>query len=151
MRDWVEFWATGFYLGRSPKAPGTVGTLAGFPFVYGFYFLGPKAYLAGSVLFAMFAIWIAEQASRHRAQPDSRDIVIDEMAGLLFCFMGLSLDFPRIIAGFLVFRFFDALKPPPISYLDRRLKGGFGIVVDDLAAGLLTNLLLRLAADHMLI
>ena len=74
---------------------------------------------------------------------DRQEIVIDEVAGFLITMAMIPLTWQTWVAGFLLFRFFDAVKPWPISVLDKKVKGGLGVVVDDVAAGLAANLILQ--------
>ncbi|MGD2272190.1 MAG: phosphatidylglycerophosphatase A, partial [Desulfobacterales bacterium] len=71
-------------------------------------------------------------------------IVIDEIAGMMIVLVGVPLDWSTVVGGFIIFRLLDIIKPFPIRILERRFSGGFGIVVDDVAAGIMANLALRL-------
>ncbi len=77
-------------------------------------------------------------------QKDPGCIVIDEIAGIMIAFLGMPFNAFSIAAGFVTFRFFDILKPFPIRYMERRLAGGVGVVMDDLMAGVYSNIALRL-------
>lgn len=127
--------STGLGLGYSPYMPGTVGTLLGLPFV----FLWPSniwIILAITILGLIFA----HQGEKYLGH-DNPKIVIDEVAGYIIGMYGMG--FGWALPAFVFFRFFDIVKPQPIKGL-QKLPGGVGIMVDDLAAGLLTNIALRL-------
>ncbi len=140
---WVLFIATGCGAGKVPVAPGTLGTLPGLLlawWVTGWH-VGWQAFFVFG--FCLLAIWVAGQAAAILGAKDPGAIVIDEIAGMLVACIGLSLTLTNGIILFILFRLFDILKPFPVGWLDRRLDGGLGIVADDLAAGLLANLIFR--------
>ena len=136
--------ATGFFAGYIPFAPGTFGSIVGLLLC----FLLSKTKLSVAILFILififFAIWISNRAEKILKQNDPGCIVIDEIAGIMLTFLGLPFNIISVAAGFLTFRFFDILKPFPIRYMEKRFTGGTGIVLDDLAAGIFSNLVLRL-------
>ncbi|MDL1981537.1 MAG: phosphatidylglycerophosphatase A [Deltaproteobacteria bacterium] len=136
--------ATGCFTGYIPFAPGTFGSIVGIPLC----FLLSKTKLSVAILFILififFAIWIANKAEKVLKQKDPGCIVIDEIAGIMIALLGLPFNTISVAAGFVTFRFFDILKPFPIRYIERRLAGGTGIVMDDLAAGVYSNIVLRL-------
>ena len=138
----IKFLATGCYIGLIPKAPGTFGTLLGIPLSYLFLLLGEYGYYIATLLFISLSIVIAELYDRTLKEHDHQTIVIDEVAGYLVAFASLPFQMFWVVLAFLVFRFFDAVKPFPINRLDR-IKGGLGIVLDDLGAGLITNIILQ--------
>ena len=139
----IKFLATGCYLGFIPKAPGTFGALLGIPLSYLFLSFGTYSYLLTTLLFIMAAIIISELHNRTLKEHDSPTIVIDEVAGYLVAFTFLPFQIFWIILAFLLFRFFDAVKPFPINRLDR-IPGGLGIVLDDIGAGIITNIILQI-------
>ena len=136
--------ATGCFAGYIPFAPGTFGSIVGLPLC----FLLSKAKLSVAILFILififFSIWIANSAEIILKQNDPGCIVIDEIAGIMVTFLGLPFNTISAIAGFIIFRIIDILKPFPIRYIERRFAGGAGIVMDDLAAGVCSNIMLRL-------
>ena len=138
----IKFLATGCYLGLIPKAPGTFGTLLGILLSYLFLSLGEYGYYIATLLFIFLSIVIAELYDRTLKEHDHQTIVIDEVAGYLVAFIGLPFQIFWIVLAFLLFRFFDVLKPFPINRLDR-IRGGLGIVLDDLGAGFITNIILQ--------
>lgn len=139
----ILFLATGFYVGYIPFAPGTFGSLVGLPFCLLFGLTGTKGALFLTLLFICFAIGIAHQAEKYLQKKDPGLIVIDEMAGILVTFLAIPFNAETAVLGFYIFRIFDIAKPPPIRYLEKHLPGGAGIVLDDVAAGIFANLILR--------
>ncbi len=144
----VAFFATAGFVGRLPKAPGTFGTLVAVPIALALSLVGPTFYLIATSVLIGFAIWISELHERNVGSHDSKEIVIDEVVGFLVAFTWLPLTLTSLVASFVLFRFFDIVKPYPISVLDRRVRGGLGVVVDDLAAGLATSFLLQIVASQ---
>ena len=140
---WIEFFATMGYTGKSPFAPGTIGTLLSIPIWWALTLLGPLGYIVSTLLFCILAIFISQHHETHLGRHDSSEIVIDEVAGLLVTMALLPVTWKTAILGFLLFRILDIVKPFPISLLDKKVQGGFGVVIDDLAAGLLANMILQ--------
>ena len=139
----VFFLATGGYVGRVPVAPGTFGSLAALPLSLLLAQMHPGRSGCVVILFILLAIGISQAAERLLARKDPGCIVIDEMAGILVTFWGLPFSPLWALSGFVVFRVLDILKPWPIRQLEQRIAGGAGVVADDVAAGILGNLLLR--------
>jgi phosphatidylglycerophosphatase A len=128
-----------------PFAPGTLGTLAGVLIAWALdKGLGhaPVAYGFAVVAIAWVAVASAELAARDVDIADPSFVVIDEIAGFVVTVAYLPATLPVLAAGFLVFRAFDITKPMPVAVFER-LPGGLGIVADDIAAGLLSHVLLR--------
>ena len=126
--------ATWFGLGFSPIAPGTVGTLAALPLYFALRGFGPLAVLAAAFLLTLAGVWAAGIVSEHTGTDDPQIVVVDEVAGVL-----VALAFaPRTVAGVAIavvaFRIFDMTKPFPAGAAER-LPGGWGIVIDDVVAG----------------
>jgi phosphatidylglycerophosphatase A len=115
-------------------APGTFGTLGAVPLYLALSRLGPDAYAAFTLGFAALAMIAAERAGRYWGLADASQIVVDEVAGFLLTLVFVPFSWRAVAAGFVLFRLFDVLKPWPASALDR-VKNGFGVVMDDLAAG----------------
>jgi phosphatidylglycerophosphatase A len=129
--------ATVLGAGRSPVAPGTVGTAAAVPLAYAAADLATAAYLALCVAVTLLGIWAADRTDRALATHDSGTIVIDEVAGYLVTMAWVDRSEPLLLlAGFLVFRVADVVKPPPGRVFDRGWRGGAGVVLDDVVAGL---------------
>lgn len=136
-----------FGCGLSPKAPGTVGTLGAIPLFWAFVQLGDMEYMAAVLAFTVLTIVVAhffEMESEH----DSPTFVMDEVAGFLVTMTWVPFSPLGIVAGFVAFRFFDILKPFPISWVDRRIPGAVGTVADDLVAGIFANIVLQLALQN---
>lgn len=140
----VKILATWGGVGNSPIAPGTMGSLAALPFCYLLSFLGNGATVAVLIIFSALSVWICHQAQKLFDRKDPGCIVIDEVAGQLVTLAGIPLTGVTALIGFFLFRILDIMKPPPIGWADRQLPGGLGITADDLAAGLIANLMLRM-------
>lgn len=141
----ILFLATGFYIGTIPFAPGTLGSFIGLPFCFFLSRLNILVSLFWSIAFIGLAIWISSAAEKILSEEDPGQIVIDEIAGLIVTFMGLPFDLKTAIAGFMIFRALDIWKPFPIRMLEKKVRGGTGVVLDDVLAGIYSNLILRLA------
>lgn len=141
----LKLLATWFGCGYAPKAPGTAGTLGAIPLVYLFSSFSELKYLSVTICFAGFSILVAHLYETIIA-PDTHDaseLVIDEVAGFLVTMALVPFTVKWVIAGFVIFRIFDMLKPFPISYIDKKVLGGVGAVADDLLAGILSNIVLQ--------
>lgn len=133
--------ATGVYVGYLPPAPGTLGSLLGLLLLWP---LKPGTVQVMVTLFLIgVGIVVADQAARVIGGQDPPAIVIDEIAGIAVATLLLPPQVPERVVAFVIFRVFDVIKPFPARQAER-LPGGFGIVGDDLIAGLYTNLLVRL-------
>ena len=131
----IHFLALGFGSGLVPKAPGTFGTLAAVPLVVLMSSIS-NVYLAVIILLmSVFGIYICGKAAADAGIHDHGAIVWDEIVGLLITMFMMPISWQSILTGFILFRFFDILKPWPISYLDKNCHGGFGIMIDDIVAG----------------
>lgn len=135
--------ATLGFIGYLPKAPGTFGTLAAAIF-YGI--LKPSLPVSIVILIAVIIIGAiaADQTEKLLGEKDSGHIVIDEFAGYAVSIIFLPATLSWHIAAFILFRFFDILKPPPIRKIERAFPGGIGVVADDLMAGIYVNMILQL-------
>ena len=131
--------ATFFFVGYAPVAPGTVATIPAVGLALGLSRLGTAAFLSTTLVLSVVGIWAAGVYERESGLSDPRAIVIDEVAGYLVAVALLPMTWPIVVVSFFAFRAFDIFKPPPI----RRIEGGAGVVIDDLVAGLYTNLLVR--------
>ncbi len=141
----IQFLAFGFGSGLAPKAPGTFGTLAAVP-IYWFIADWSAGWYAAFVIgTALLGIWICGAASRQLGVHDHGGIVWDEFVGYWITMWAIPVDWVWILAGFLVFRFYDVVKPWPIRALDRQVGGGFGIMVDDILAGVMACVTLHIA------
>jgi phosphatidylglycerophosphatase A len=138
-----EILVTWFGSGRLPWAPGTWGSLAALPFAWLIVFYGGLGALviASLVVFGV-GCWAADMAVRETHAKDPGWIVIDEVVGQWLTLLAAPLDPLFYAAGFLLFRLFDIWKPWPIGLADRRLGGGFGIMVDDVLAAVYAAIVL---------
>lgn len=116
--------------------PGTFGTLAGIPLFLGLSQLPGWAYMAGTLAATLVGVYLAGRAEAIYGHQDDRRIVIDEIVGYLVTMAGISPTLVSVFAGFFIFRFFDIVKPWPARSIDRRVPGGWGVVLDDVFAGL---------------
>ncbi|MFC3094774.1 phosphatidylglycerophosphatase A [Alteromonas sediminis] len=133
----MHFLAVGFGSGLAVKMPGTFGTLAALPLVWVASLFPDEIFIALTVLVCLAGIKICDQTAKDLGVHDHSAIVWDEFAGLFITFLLVPFNPSTAIVGFLLFRFFDIVKPWPISLLDKKVKGGFGIMVDDIAAGVM--------------
>lgn len=140
----ILFFATGAYLGYMPFAPGTFGTLWGLPLAWALTFASPSMALIILLGVIIAAIWVSDKTQAILNLHDPGLIVIDEVVGMAVALWGLEWNLKTVVIGFLLFRLVDIIKPPPIRQLDNSVKGGLGVVLDDVAAGVAVNLLLRL-------
>ena len=140
----VLFLATGFFIGTVPFAPGTFGSIIGLPMCFLISRLDILIAVICTILFILFAIWMAAVAEKVLKKKDAGEIVIDEIAGLIVTFIGIPFTLKTVIVGFIIFRAFDILKPFPIRTLEERVAGGGGVVLDDVMAGIYSNIILRL-------
>jgi phosphatidylglycerophosphatase A len=144
-RNWTWWFATVGGIGLVPVAPGTAGSAVGLAAVWGLErWMGGWGLAAALILFIPAGIAAAGEVAAGLKQVDPSVIVIDEVCGMLMALAALPLTALTASAGFLLFRGFDILKPFPICWVERRLPGGWGIMADDLLAGLATNVCLRL-------
>jgi phosphatidylglycerophosphatase A len=140
--------ATFFKVGFVKKAPGTFGTLATIPLVLALSYLGPLFYMGFIVFLFPVALWAAETYQAELGQHDSQEIVIDEVLGFLITMTWLPMTWQAMLIGFLLFRLLDILKPFPIGYLDKKIQGGLGVIVDDVAAGIIASIAMQLLYNH---
>jgi len=134
-KDPVLFLAFGFGSGLLPRAPGTAGTAAAIPLYLWLSQYPLTIYLALVCVLVITGVWICQQASARLGVHDHPGIVWDEVAGFLVSMIPAFPSWIWLPAGFILFRLFDIWKPWPISWADRELKGGLGIMLDDLLAG----------------
>jgi phosphatidylglycerophosphatase A len=147
LKNPLHFLAFGFGSGLAPKAPGTFGTLAAIPLAVLLSFYCPlPIYIGLCVLFSVVGVWICGHTANDMQVHDDSSIVWDEVVGMMITMVAVPLSWQTILAGFILFRLFDIIKPWPISYLDKHVHGGFGIMADDVLAGIFS-----LACLHFLI
>ncbi len=142
----AHFFAFGFGTGLSRYAPGTVGSILGIPL----YLLLPTQslpiYLLIVLALFLFGIWCCEVSTRYLGVHDHGGIVWDEVVGMLIALIAVPASFLYLVLGFLLFRLFDIWKPWPIGWVDKRVHGGLGIMLDDILAGAMACVALQLVA-----
>ncbi|PHS73808.1 MAG: phosphatidylglycerophosphatase A [Cycloclasticus sp.] len=133
----IHMLAFGFGSGLAKKAPGTMGTLAAMPIYYclSMYFI--SNYLQVLLVVVISGIWICGKAADDIGVHDHGGIVWDEIAGYLLTMYWVPFSGLNMLFGFVLFRLFDILKPWPINWADKQVSGGFGIMLDDLIAGIM--------------
>ncbi|MCG8427641.1 MAG: phosphatidylglycerophosphatase A [Chromatiales bacterium] len=134
-KDPVHLLAFGLGSGAAPKAPGTFGTLAAIPLYLLVSDLSPGFYVLLLALMFVMGIWLCQRTSDDLGVHDHGGIVWDEWVGFLLTMFNAPAGWLWIVIGFLLFRLFDILKPWPINWLDRKVSGGLGIMLDDILAG----------------
>ncbi len=145
-RNPIHFIAFGFGVGVIPVAPGTFGTLAAIPLYMLMMNLPLIWYITLTVLFIIGAIVVCDIASKDLGVHDHPGMVSDEIVGYLLTMLGAPIGLFWIIVGFLLFRLFDIWKPWPIRWIDRKVTGGLGIVLDDLLAAIYALVILQVLA-----
>ncbi len=144
----ILFVAQGAWSGKSPVAPGTAGTVVGVLLYLLLKGLPLGWYLLACVLVTVLGIWAAGEAEKLIGKKDAPPIVIDEIAGYLISMALIPYGWGFIIAGFFLFRLFDIVKPWPFRQL-QDLHGGLGVMIDDVGAGVYTNIVLHAAGYIM--
>lgn len=143
IKDPVLFLAFGFGSGLAKKMPGTLGTVAAIPVYLLLIQMPDWLYLVITLISIIAGIAICDQAAKKLQVHDYGGIVWDEIAGLLVTMCWLPFSWQTLLAGFALFRLFDIVKPWPIRWLDQHVEGGFGIMLDDVVAGILAALVLH--------
>jgi phosphatidylglycerophosphatase A len=144
MRRFILFLSSNAGLGYFPVAPGTAGTLAGIPAFLLLANLPAPLYAVTWSGLLFLAFWTAGEAGKIYGVVDDGRIVIDELVGYLVTVAVLPFSWTAALLGFLFFRLFDIAKPPPASWFDRKMKNGYGVVLDDVMAGLYAAAALRI-------
>ena len=137
--------AFGFGSGAAPKAPGTFGTIAAIPLYLVISQLTHWYYLAVVLVMAGFGVWLCDRVARELRVHDHPGIVWDEWVGFLITMWLAPVGWGWLLLGFVLFRFFDIVKPWPINLLDSNVQGGWGIMLDDIVAGIYAFALIQLA------
>jgi len=138
----IIFIAEGGYAGKSPFAPGTAGTVVGVLLYLLIRDLHPAAYLVICVFVTLLGTWAAGHAEEILGKKDASPIVIDEIAGYLVSMFLVPQGWLFVIAGFFLFRLFDIIKPYPLMRI-QDLHGGWGVMLDDIGAGIYSNIVLQ--------
>jgi phosphatidylglycerophosphatase A len=148
IRNFLKKLAIFFGVGLSPKAPGTVATLATIPLFMLLNWAGPLVYMIFTFLLVPVGIIAAEVYEQDMGGHDRQEIVIDEVVGFLITMVWLPMTWQAILIGFVLFRLLDITKPLFIGYLDKKIQGGLGVMMDDIAAGVVASLVMQLLYSH---
>jgi phosphatidylglycerophosphatase A len=140
----VRLIAIGFGSGLVPRAPGTAGTVIAIPLVLLTATLPLWVYLVLITGLFVVGVWVCHETTRYLGVHDHPVIVWDELVGYMIGMIAVPITWPVIVAGFVLFRAFDIIKPWPIGWLDRHVRGGLGVMIDDAVAGLYTVAVLHL-------
>lgn len=131
---------TCFGLGLSPWAPGTFGSIFGLILVFLLSFLDWPFYFGFAIIYCALSLWTTGLYLESSDNKDPKEVVCDEVMGVLVTFFLVPTTSIYLFFGFICFRFLDILKPPPISYFDRKVPGATGVMADDIVAGLIVNM-----------
>jgi phosphatidylglycerophosphatase A len=145
-QDPVYFIAFGFGTGLMPVAPGTWGTLAAFPVYLLMLNTHWSIYLGLTLLAFILGVWVSDKVSKDLGVHDYKGIVWDEVVGYLLTMFLAPVGITWMITGFLLFRLFDIWKPQPIRLIDKKVHGGLGIMLDDVAAAIPAWLIMQALA-----
>jgi len=143
-QDPLYFTAFGFGSGAMPFAPGTFGTLMAIPFYLALRPLPVIFYLGIVLIVIALSSWLSGIISRQINVHDHPGMCIDEIVGFLVTMINAPHGWPWIVLGFLLFRFFDIWKPWPISIIDEKIHGGFGMILDDVVAGIFSCVIIQI-------
>jgi len=144
LRNPIHILSFGFGAGLSPIAPGTMGTLIAIPIFLVLATFSPLIYLVSVAIMFLVGCWASGLTAEALGVPDHSGIVIDEIVGYLITMIFVPITWYWVVLGFILFRLFDIWKPWPVSVADRRLKGGLGIMLDDVLAALYSLLSLHI-------
>jgi phosphatidylglycerophosphatase A len=136
--------SSGLGVGYLPWASGTFGTLWGLLLYYLGRSLHWQLFAVGTLLLIFLSLYLSHYAEKALGSHDSSIIVIDEIVGYLVAVVGISFSFPHAVGAFVLFRVFDIWKPFPIRAIDRQWPGAWGVIMDDVLAGIFANLCLHL-------
>jgi phosphatidylglycerophosphatase A len=149
-RNPVHFLAFGLGSGAAPRAPGTFGTLAAVLIYLALPTMSPLAYAVFLLAGFLLGVWICGKTARDIGVHDHGGIVWDEFIGFWLCMFLAPPGLFWLLSGFVLFRVFDIVKPWPIRWFDRHVHGGFGIMIDDVLAGMMAWMCLQLMAVWIL-
>lgn len=139
-----HFLGLGFGSGLVPLMPGTFGSLAAIPLILAMSVLSLEWFIAMTILATILGVRFCQKTSDALKLHDHGSIVWDEIAGMMVVFIAVPITFTSLVLGFVLFRFFDILKPWPIRVFDQKVHGGIGIMLDDIVAGAMACLCLHL-------
>ena len=139
----IHLLALGFGSGAAPKAPGTCGTLVAVLIYWPLSQLSPEHYLLMLLVTSVMGIYICGQTAKDLGVHDHGSIVWDEFVGFWITMFAAPVGWVWVVVGFVLFRFFDIIKPWPISWIDKRITGGLGIMLDDVIAGVMAAVVLQ--------
>jgi phosphatidylglycerophosphatase A len=142
----IQFLALGFGSGLAPKAPGTFGTLAAIPIflLLTIVMPTPLLYAFAVIIMGLAGIYICGKAADDVGVHDHPAIVWDEFVGFFITMFMVPVSWQSILVGFILFRVFDIFKPWPISFIDKKMTGGLGIMLDDVLAGIFALIIMQL-------
>lgn len=140
----IIFFASGFYVGKLPIAPGTWGSLLAIPLFWPLSLLPFFSQVLTLVFLFGISVWLSSEASKILVKNDPSMVVIDEIMGMFTALTGAAFSGFYILWAFIFFRIFDIFKPFPIRWLEKKFSGGLGIILDDIVAGIFANLSWRL-------
>lgn len=140
-----DWFAVGFGSGLAPKAPGTFGTLAALPLVFALSFAPIWLQITLITIGFIFGVYCCDRLAEKLGVHDHSGIVWDEFIGFAIACIAIPQHWFFFLLAFILFRFFDIVKPWPIKLLDSKVDGGFGIMVDDVVAGLFALFLIHIA------
>lgn len=141
-----HFFAFGFGSGLAPKAPGTFGTLVAVPVYWLLQDLSWQIYLSWLIVTFALGVYWCDKSSKQLGVHDHGGIVWDEFVGYWITMFLAPKSWLFMLVGFVLFRLFDIVKPWPIGWLDRKVHGGFGIMIDDVLAGFYACIVLQVFA-----
>ncbi len=141
MNKLASFIATCAGVGKLPKMPGTYGAMVALPFAFVLSQFGMTVFVLATIAVILIGVWAADNYAKANKKNDPQEVIIDEVAGQ-FIALWFASGVVEYVLAFILFRGFDILKPFPIGYLDKNIKGGLGIMVDDIVAGFFALLVL---------
>lgn len=148
-RNPIHFLAFGFGSGAAPFAPGTFGTLVGVLFYWFLLALPLLPYLVVLLVLLLAGVWLCHVTSRDMNVHDHPGIVWDEIVGYLITMIAAPAGYLWLFVGFVLFRLFDIWKPWPIKWIDRQVSGGWGIMLDDVLAGIFAFIVMQLLVLYL--
>lgn len=143
----ADFLSSGFYVGKIPFAPGTIGTLVAIPIMFLYWEKGVLTQILITISFFLIGFWASTitvgDTSNAEGKIDPDFVVIDEIAGFMVSMIGISLNSLHLLIAFVLFRIYDIFKPPPIKKFEQ-LPSGLGIMADDIVAGIYVLIIMHI-------